>query len=564
MIKQYPINYKSDFTLKLHSDAGWGIPFGIRFWTSSPKNGYEVGWDGEEWNSCALTEDGDLEVYFSRHGLGFGELKYQVCYHCPREGFPEGEDQYMNAAIATKADAGGDLMPVVLGLEGEKDVEIQLELPAYAAEVERRAAETARAEAEEDREAAEADRRAAESVRQANEAAREVAEAQREAGERQRQQMAETYSHVPYIGTDYYVYQWSVADGRYVRTSVYVKGPQGNQGVPGAAGPQGPQGPQGVPGQDGQDGQPGQDGHGVPAGGEAGQVLVKNSDDDYDTKWENGGGGSQVQSDWEETDTDDPAYIKNKPTIPSEVTESTVAGWGFTKNTGDYSKPSGGIPSTDLSSAVQTSLGKADTALQSETDPTVPSWAKQSSKPSYTASEVGALPDDTPLFSGNYNDLSNKPTIPAAQVQSDWNATTGMGVILNKPTIPTVPTNVSAFTNDAGYLTSHQDISGKEDKVGIVSASGTTLTAEVGKYYTLSNVGTLAITLPTIAAGTTKVQTVTFYIAAGSTPAVTFTSTHSIYYSDGFEIAADSTYEVSAAYNGIAWVVASVKIVIPT
>lgn len=30
--------------------------------------------------------------------------------------------------------------------------------------------------------------------------------------------------------------------------------------------------------------------------------------------------------------------------------------------------------------------------LQSETDPTVPSWAKQSKKPSYTASEVGARP----------------------------------------------------------------------------------------------------------------------------------------------------------------------------
>ena len=30
--------------------------------------------------------------------------------------------------------------------------------------------------------------------------------------------------------------------------------------------------------------------------------------------------------------------------------------------------------------------------------------------------------------------------------------------------IPTVPTNVSAFTNDAGYLTAHQDISGKADK----------------------------------------------------------------------------------------------------
>ena len=46
------------------------------------------------------------------------------------------------------------------------------------------------------------------------------------------------------------------------------------------------------------------------------------------------------------------------------VTEQTVAEWGFTKNTGDYSKPSGGIPKADLASDVQTSLGKADTALQ--------------------------------------------------------------------------------------------------------------------------------------------------------------------------------------------------------
>ena len=57
---------------------------------------------------------------------------------------------------------------------------------------------------------------------------------------------------------------------------------------------------------------------------------------------------------------------------------------------GTYSKPSGGIPKTDLASAVQTSLGKADTALQSftETDPTVPSWAKASSKPSYNSDEI--------------------------------------------------------------------------------------------------------------------------------------------------------------------------------
>lgn len=50
---------------------------------------------------------------------------------------------------------------------------------------------------------------------------------------------------------------------------------------------------------------------------------------------------------------------------PSAVTEATVSGWGFTKNTGTYSKPSGGIPKTDLASSVQASLGKADTAIQS-------------------------------------------------------------------------------------------------------------------------------------------------------------------------------------------------------
>jgi hypothetical protein len=107
-------------------------------------------------------------------------------------------------------------------------------------------------------------------------------------------------------------------------------------------------------------------------------------------------------------------------------------------------------------------------------------------------------------------------------------------------------------------------LSGKEDKVDIVSASGATLSAEVGKYYTLSNVGTLAITLPTIAAGTTKVQTVTFYIAAGSTPGVTFTSTHTIIYPTDYKIEANGLYEISAAWNGIGWIIGQLTLEIPT
>lgn len=83
---------------------------------------------------------------------------------------------------------------------------------------------------------------------------------------------------------------------------------------------------------------------------------------------------------------------------------------------------------------------KVDSALQSytETDPTVPAWAKAANKPTYTASDVGAvptsrtvngkvlsgnitlsaadvgaLPSSTALFSGSYNDLTDKPTIPS-------------------------------------------------------------------------------------------------------------------------------------------------------
>jgi hypothetical protein len=60
---------------------------------------------------------------------------------------------------------------------------------------------------------------------------------------------------------------------------------------------------------------------------------------------------------------------------------------------------------------------------------------------SHAYSSLTGLPT---LFSGNYNDLSGKPTIPLAQVQSDWNAVSGMGAILNKPdiSIPAMPETV--------------------------------------------------------------------------------------------------------------------------
>lgn len=41
---------------------------------------------------------------------------------------------------------------------------------------------------------------------------------------------------------------------------------------------------------------------------------------------------------------------------------------------------------------------KATGGIANESDPTVPAWAKEPDKPTYTADEVGALPDDTPVI----------------------------------------------------------------------------------------------------------------------------------------------------------------------
>ena len=103
-----------------------------------------------------------------------------------------------------------------------------------------------------------------------------------------------------------------------------------------------------------------------------------------------------------------------------------------------YVKPSGGIPKTDLSSQVQASLNKADSAIQdisskvnnstytedkktfalkTEIPTTLPAsdvsaWAKASTKPTYTAAEIG-------LDQVNNTSDMNKPISTATQAALD-------------------------------------------------------------------------------------------------------------------------------------------------
>lgn len=60
---------------------------------------------------------------------------------------------------------------------------------------------------------------------------------------------------------------------------------------------------------------------------------------------------------------------------------------------------------------------------------TNPSWITSLAYSKLTGAPTLA----TVATSGSYTDLSNKPTIPAAQVNSDWSATSGVAQVLNHP-----------------------------------------------------------------------------------------------------------------------------------
>ena len=74
-------------------------------------------------------------------------------------------------------------------------------------------------------------------------------------------------------------------------------------------------------------------------------------------------------------------------------------------------------------------------------------------------STTGSTVQWTTPFDGDYNSLSNRPSIPAAQVNSDWDATSGVSRILNKPTVPPLPT-VTVTAADASTL-SYNSVNGE-------------------------------------------------------------------------------------------------------
>jgi len=101
-------------------------------------------------------------------------------------------------------------------------------------------------------------------------------------------------------------------------------------------------------------------------------------------------------------------------------------------------------------------------------------------------------------------EILNKPTIPAAQVNSDWNAVSGVAQILNKPTIPTTLdslTDVNAPTPSNGQVLSYNGtewVNTTPASGGSVTSVGLTMPAPTNAAFSVSGSpvttsGTLAV-----------------------------------------------------------------------
>ena len=108
-------------------------------------------------------------------------------------------------------------------------------------------------------------------------------------------------------------------------------------------------------------------------------------------------------------------------------------------------------------------LGK--TAIQEETDPVwnaekgnyyTKTEVNTSLESKANKSEIPTVPTNISAFTNDAGYLTEHQSLNDYYTKSEVD--TSLETKANKTEIPTVPTNVSAFTNDAGYLTEHQSL----------------------------------------------------------------------------------------------------------
>ena len=245
---------------------------------------------------------------------------------------------------------------------------------------------------------------------------------------------------------------WTNNGGLENPETVNIRGPQGiqgekgeigRQGVQGPQGPQGEQGPQGVQGEVGPQGERGPK-------GETGEQGVQGTP-----------GVSPMITVRESNDT---SYVLTIKTADSEFDTPNLKG------------QSDGVQYSEFEALGTEVAGITDrvTTLEGNDDQLGDQvQAMQADVNSLKTGIVNKAEKAATLSGYGITNAYTKTEVDEA-LEGKLSTADAKGFAL-KNEIPTVPTNVSAFTNDAGYLTEHQDISGKVDIVQGVENAGKVL-----------------------------------------------------------------------------------------
>jgi len=161
---------------------------------------------------------------------------------------------------------------------------------------------------------------------------------------------------------------------------------------------------------------------------------------------------TQVQSDWGQNDNTQISFIVGKPSL------ATVALTGSYQDLTNRPATSSGVAQSDWTQPDSSQPGyighKPVLATVSATGKFSDLVANSGQPANVTAADWNAV-----SASGGVIPINNKPTLPAAQVNSDWLSTSGVSQILNQPVLATVATSGS-----------YSDLTGKPNNVTPVNA----------------------------------------------------------------------------------------------
>lgn len=182
----------------------------------------------------------------------------------------------------------------------------------------------------------------------------------------------------------------------------------------------------------------------VPAATSADEGKVLSVDSNGSPEWINGGGFTQVQSDWTEDDSSDPSYIQHKPNTKPIQAGTGISVVEYTDNI----RISGTVDPQ-----VQADWAEADSSdisfvknkpstkqIMAGTNVSIAETQGVITISSTGAGGVAVQADWTQSDSSMPDYIKNKPTLPDPQVQSNWTETntSSKSFIMNKPTTKSI------------------------------------------------------------------------------------------------------------------------------